>query len=108
MKKKVDSNVELTPKAEQLSLLIGEYVSLKLKNMQTLELIPETESVAVSISSEGYIADVTNEYVYISDNRDCEDFHTMIDIVNIGGASIVDNIPDELKDMGFVSEGDLH
>lgn len=107
-KKKRKAGNDLDPKAEQLSLLIGEYVSVKLRNMQTIETVPGLDAVGISSSVDGFISDVTNEYIYISDNETCEDFHTMIDLHNLGAVAIVDKMETTGLELFEMPPGDTH
>lgn len=84
-------------KHRELKELIGNYVKLQLRDVKLYERIPELQIAGFSPEVEGYIVDVTPNFVYIGE--DLEHYNILVELDSVGFITITDPLEDELIDV---------
>jgi len=73
--------------AEELQELLGEYVSIQLNDIKMFEKLPELQAMALAPTTEGYVIDVSDNFIYIgtktSDSYDTLISHSMVAFISI-------------------------
>jgi hypothetical protein len=85
-------------RAAELREIIGEYVSIQLNDVKMFEKIPEFQTMALSPVVEGYITDVTDNFIYIG-TKTYDSFDTILTPEMVAVITITEpqeDIPEEL------------
>lgn len=102
------TRLERKQRAKELEAFLGEYVTIPLKNINLMgpeSLADSLEGLLTSSAVEGYVIDISENYIYLGETPD--GFDTAISIDEIGLIKGIDNVPEELK--VYVPEGeDVH
>lgn len=87
--------IDRKKKAKELQELVGEFVEIRLRSLDMLD-ISDPDSATIT-PLDGYIAQVTENYIYLGDELD--EYNTLINIDDIKVIKIVDSLPEELKQL---------
>lgn len=82
-------------KARELKHLIGQFVQITLKDVKVVEFLQEHGVTGIEPYQEGYVVDVSSNYLYLGENT--EEFTQLIEIDSFDQLKIVEPIPEELK-----------
>ena len=88
------NQIQRKKRARYLEYFLGDYVSIQLKNMTIVEGL-DNETISINNSITGYVTDVNDYYIYLGDKL--EEYHTAIEIDEVGIIKIIEVIPPELQ-----------